>query len=234
MPLSLRRKESVRAAFERVARKRIDRIRELLEHEPCTSAEERIHQARKQLKQLRTLLRLLRRGADENITSAPTSSCVPYPGLCHCYAISRHFSRRSEEFQERGAITSESFATERPSLETRWQRTRAYILATAKHRQHLSETLRKARREITHGFSIHRGWKAIGPGLRQIYSAGQAAIEALSFDDSDEAIHEARKRTKDVQHAARALCNGPELAQYGRQLTPHVTLPTCWGPTMIS
>ena len=114
-------------------------------------------------------------------------------------------SRDAAEFQERGAITSESFATVRSSLETRWQRTRAYILATPKHRQHLSETLRKARREITHGFSIHRGWKAIGPGLRQIYSAGQAAIEALSFDDSDEAIHEARKRTKDVQYAAEFL-----------------------------
>jgi len=60
MSLSLRRNESVGAGIRRNARKRIGRALELLDAKHNGDSGDRIHEARKALKHLRALARLMR------------------------------------------------------------------------------------------------------------------------------------------------------------------------------
>jgi CHAD domain-containing protein len=52
------------------------------------------------------------------------------------------------------------------------------------------------------------GWKAIGPGLTQVYERGQRAMEGAKEKPSDGAFHEWRKRAKDLRYELELLKRG--------------------------
>jgi CHAD domain-containing protein len=205
MSLSLRRKESVRAAIRRVARKRVDHALKLLDRKPDAQTGERIHEARKQLKQLRALLRLVghevgrkRRARADNCLSEVNRSLAKLRDTTVLLAT-------LQSLRERGAMTSGSFERMRSNLEIHREKSCAKVLGGPSQRRRLTEELREARRRIARGSSIHRGWKAIGTGLRRTYRAGRTAEAAASIDGSDEALHESRKRAKDLLYEAEFL-----------------------------
>jgi CYTH domain-containing protein/CHAD domain-containing protein len=51
----------------------------------------------------------------------------------------------------------------------------------------------------------HRGWKLLAPGLDTAYGEGREAFEALGAEPSFEAVHELRKRGKDLWYQVRLL-----------------------------
>jgi CHAD domain-containing protein len=205
MSLRLRRKESVRAAIGRVARKRVGYSLELLNRKANAHTGDRIHEARKQLKQLRAILKLV--GHEVGRKRCARAD--------HCLSeVTRTLSKLRDttvlmatlqSLHEHGGMTTESLATVRSTLEIHWKRTYTRVLATPGRRRLLTRALREARRRIEHWSSIHRGWKALGPGLNRVYRAGRIAAAAASTDESDEALHECRKRTKDLLYATEFL-----------------------------
>jgi CHAD domain-containing protein len=65
----------------------------------------------------------------------------------------------------------------------------------------------RALRERVPGWPLpddgHRG--RFEPGLERLYRRGRKAFRAAVAEQTDEALHELRKRTKDLRHAARML-----------------------------
>jgi CHAD domain-containing protein len=202
MSLSLEPTESVRAAIRRVARKRIGHALELLDHNPDAHAGERIHEARKQLKQVRSLLRLIEHDVGrKRCARVDNRLCDVARSLSQLRDITVLLATL-QSLRGSGVMTTGSLVKVRSIMEVRWERACAQLLATPSQRRRLTEPLREARRRIARWSSIHRGWKAMGTGLRRIY---RAAVAAMSFDGSDEALHESRKRTKDLLYAAEFL-----------------------------
>jgi CYTH domain-containing protein/CHAD domain-containing protein len=60
--------------------------------------------------------------------------------------------------------------------------------------------------ERSHFWKLHHtGWKLLSPGLDTAYSEGRDAYEALGEDPTFEAVHELRKRGKDLWYQLRLL-----------------------------
>jgi CHAD domain-containing protein len=67
------------------------------------------------------------------------------------------------------------------------------------------EQLRQARERVASWDLGGGGYDAVAPGLRRIYARGRRAFATAATEPSVEALHEWRKRVKDLRHAAEVL-----------------------------
>lgn len=220
MSLDFGRKESVPSALRRIVRKRIHSTLELIGREPDLDASERIHEARKQLKQLRALLRLIepevghkrRTKADRRLREV-AQSLAPFRDATVLLATLQGLPQ--------GRCGSASFRRLHSILDARCRHARTLILATPKRRKILAKALRNAQRRITRWSFMHRGWKAISPGLKRSYKAGRRASTAASINNSDEALHKSRRRAKDLFYILESLRQVQPAAMRSRIRTMH-------------
>ena len=74
--------------------------------------------------------------------------------------------------------------------------------------------LRQGSRIIASWSPAEQGWKAIGAGLGRTYRHGRAAMQAAAQAATDAALHESRKRTKDLLYVMEFLVHlRPEALQ---------------------
>jgi len=205
MSASLKRKESVRAAVRRVARRRIAATIVCLDRKPGAIPDEKIHEARKQLNQLLAVLHLIAHDVGRKRRFRVESSLHDVARSLSELRDTTIMLENLRGLHARGVLTSESLAKLGSALEVRWQRGGERVLASSSQRRLLAKALQKARRHIARWSVIHRGWQAIDAGLRQAYRAGHATMKATLFDPSDDAFHEARKRSKDLLYVMEFL-----------------------------
>lgn len=206
MTLSLRHRESVRAAIRRIVRKRIGYAVELIVAGPDRDSSERVHEARKQLKQVRALLRLIRPEAGRKRSSRVDRRLRQVTRALSGIRDATVLLETLLEMRRPADLPRASLARLRSTLEVRQKRTYAYNLATLRDRERLSGVLRKAGAQVRGWSSIHKGWQAIGPGLRKVYASARAAAAAARVKVSDdETLHEARKRANDLLHVLEFL-----------------------------
>jgi CHAD domain-containing protein len=185
------------------AEKAVERLRAIGSGE--AEAEEAIHGARKDLKKLRTLLRLLRDELPKKVYAA-----------------------EAERYREAGRLLSplrdaevkletlEALAEGEPELPA--EATEAWRLILARDREGSGDTtsdraaeaeaiaLIEAGRAGIEGWQVRDSWKAIGPGLERAYRRGRRRMRAArKRRDDDEAWHEWRKRAKDLWYAQQLL-----------------------------
>jgi CHAD domain-containing protein len=166
-----------------------------------------IHETRKALKRVRTLLRLARGGLDADIYRSENDSL-------------RHAARRlavardSQVMAETLGDVSERFSAEMPVDQIEGLRSRLVS-------EHREAQQRLDSDEILLGSAIQQldsalarvpGWtfadqdfRALAPGLRRIYRRGRRALKEARREPSTENLHELRKRAKDLWHAAQIL-----------------------------
>ncbi|MDQ6810724.1 MAG: CHAD domain-containing protein, partial [Actinomycetota bacterium] len=65
--------------------------------------------------------------------------------------------------------------------------------------------LRAARARVATWRLQHNAVSALVPGFERVYRRGRRALRAASQDPTDEHLHELRKRSKDLWHAAQIL-----------------------------
>ena len=198
-PYRLRRGEPLAGGIRRVAASRADDALKRLRDEDGDLAE-RVHEARKDLKKLRSLLRLARAGIGEE-TYARESAAF------------RDAGRRLS-----GARDAEVRLTTLAALEQR--RPDGYDGGLDGFRRELEEERRRSREEgdveaavplIAAGrarvavWSLSGGWQALEPGLRRAYRRGRKALRPLRDEPSDDAVHELRKRVKDLWYHLRLV-----------------------------
>lgn len=207
MSLTLGQHESVRAATRRVLRKRIERTVALIEHRPTSDRGEEVHEARKQIKQARALLKLLRTGARHRMCSRIDRRLRKVARALSGIRDATVLLQRLSEMQRRAALSHASVARLRVALEICQERAYAGSLATPAHRARLVDSLRDAQKQIARLPAAHKGWTTIGTGLRNVYKAArvEAAVAVQRGVTDDAALHEARKRAKDLLHALEFL-----------------------------
>lgn len=180
------------------AEKAIERLRAIGAGE--VEAEKAIHGARKDLKKLRTLLRLLRDELPKKV-----------------------YAKEARRYREAGRLLSplrdaevklgtlETLAAEpaelpREAVES-WrqilERDRKAAGDSRSDRAAEAEAIQliEAGRAGIEGWEVRDSWKAIGPGIERGYRRGRGQMRAARKQGDEEAWHEWRKRAKDLWYA---------------------------------
>jgi CHAD domain-containing protein len=209
--------ESPKRGLGRVARGQLDLTIDLLQGRDGGPRGEAVHEARKALKRLRALLRVSRdflsdqRYRDENV-------------------ILRNVGRELSGARDGQVLLdtlddlAQRFADEVPN--GAWSRLRAAVSAEAQveanHDSHAGAAgdLSDMRAWVaTWPLPQKDGPKSLAGGLERLYRRGRRALRAASAEPSTQNLHELRKRTKDLWHAAQLLrpASPKQMKKLGRR-----------------
>lgn len=195
--------EGVAEGVRRVARGRAEKA---LERLGSADADEQlagaVHGARKDLKKLRALLRLLREELGADLFKAESRRCRDAGRLL---SGPRDAQVKLETLIAlREAAAGELLAAETALWESELEAERDAAVAALREE---SAELERAREEIAAGRERigewplrHDGWKLVGPGLRRSYRDGRRGMKAVRKGFAAEDVHAWRKRVKDLWH----------------------------------
>lgn len=221
MSYELKKDEKLGPGLRRIAREEIEKAITELGSAQNRDPRNAIHNARKHLKKLRALLRLVRdelgraRFKTENAVfrdaGRQISAVRDAEVLVNCLA---GFCDRFFKKEWPRTLTELQTVALSKAKET------AQAACDAQVPSRLIMTLRAAATRVeSWELKTVDGSGACG-GVRRVYKRGRSAFRKASCDSSDENLHELRKRTKDLWYQARLL-NGiaPELMkEFAREL----------------
>jgi CHAD domain-containing protein len=194
----LRGGESVPTGMARIARGRIDHAIEELEGQTDSSSEEAVHEARKDMKKLRALVRLVRdeiggdvyrrenarfRDAGRELAGVRDADVM--------LATLAHLERRYAD-----ELGPDATGPLRQALEAHKIRTAAGARGPASAQ--VVDTLTAARSEVARWPIEEDSFDAIAGGLERVYRRGRRAFRAARAGPTTENLHEWRKRVKDL------------------------------------
>jgi CHAD domain-containing protein len=203
MAYAFKRKEPVSKAVQRIGCERIEHALECLED---SERGEAIHCARKDIKKVRAVLRLVRgriakkkfRRLTRLLREAAAQLSAPRDAEAKTQAVRKlasHFKGQlapgalrkvREELRKAADDAMKRFAQEKTS-------------------NNVGTALRRELKGFGELKVKGRGWNSIGPGVRAAYRAGRRAFRVARNDPSPENLHEWRKRAKDLWYHARLL-----------------------------
>src|SRR3954451_4683096 len=178
--------EPVPEALRRIARGRIGHALDELGGKSDSSAEEAVHEARKDMKKLRALLRLARDELGDDVYRRENT----------CFRdAARELSGVRDADVMLGTLKGldGSFPELRSALEEH-RRSASQADATGA----AIATLEAARERVDEWPLEHDGFEALEGGLRRIYRRGRRALREVEEEPTTEILHEWRKREKDL------------------------------------
>jgi CHAD domain-containing protein len=206
--------ETVPDGIARIAYGRIDRATDELRGKTKSSREEAVHEARKDMKKLRSLLRLVRGEIGDEVYRRENEGF-------------RDAARRLSGVRDADVMieTLDSLVERRPKdvpaktaggLRQALQEHRTALeedgAGRKQARKEVVEVLQEARARVEEWPLGTDGFEALEDGLRRAYSRGRRAYRAVLDDPSTENLHEWRKRVKDLwYHHTLLECSWPEL-----------------------
>jgi CHAD domain-containing protein len=202
MSFRFKKKESVARAVRRLCRERLDDALETLEKGRRLDA---VHHVRKDIKKMRSVLRLMRREISEHSYAEHAKVLREAASLLTEFrdaqvklnafdALIKHSRRKHSlpSFSKIHAALRESCREEEKKLGR---------LTTS-----LKGILNESRHEFKKLEIEAKGWGAIEPGLKKVYGRGREAFEVARDQLSPVNFHAWRKRVKDLGHQLRLLC----------------------------
>jgi CHAD domain-containing protein len=201
MPFYFKKKESVAKAVRRLCCERIDDALETLEKGRKLHA---VHNVRKEIKKMRSVLRLMREEIGKNAYSRQTRKLREAANLLTAFRDAQvklnAFDGLTKDFKRR--LPQEPF----PEIKTALRKNcRAEEKKLGRAIASLKEILRESKQQLGKLKIESKGWRAIEPGLKKIYRRGHEAFEAARRKPTPENFHEWRKRVKDLWHQLRLL-----------------------------
>lgn len=191
MGLRLRRRESVAEGWRRLLSAHVARLHDSVLAMPLKA--KHVHQARQRLKQIRALLRLLRRQLPPQITEEGREWCRRLAGSLassrDATVLTKTLSRLAEHFPE-AKLRILNWQLQLPQEPEGEQ---AQPKPDLEAYDKLCEWVSQAELwPLPKG-----GWRLLAPGLRRTYRSGRRAFRQARDSGQDEDFHEWRKRVKD-------------------------------------
>ena len=193
----LRRKEDPGAGVRRIAYGRID---DALEHARNHDADPvgSVHEVRKDLKKLRSLLRMVRPSMPKRIYRRENAR---FRDLGRELATARDAEVKLQTLASLREISGKLDEVDAYAAALEAERAQAGVSASAA----LAIAELEAAREAVSDWSPNRGWRPPGPGFVRTYARGRNALAAVQADPSDDAVHGWRKRSKDLWYHLRIV-----------------------------
>lgn len=196
----LKHGESTEKGLPRIASGRAEDALEQLSAAEKGDTATPIHQARKDLKKLRSLLRLLRGQIGEETYGRENRryrDAASRLGQARDAEVMLHtLSALEERFSD--GPSGESISPLRRQLEEERDKISPDIEGAA-------AMIADGRATIADWSAQRGGWKLVGPGLRRSYRSGRTRMQRTASDPSAENVHEWRKRSKDLWYQLRIL-----------------------------
>lgn len=203
MAYRFKRKESVAKAVRRLGGERIECA---LEYLKVFDGAEAIHGARKDIKKVRAVLRMVRTGIARKefrrLTGRLREAATHLAASRDAYIKTQTLRDLAEYFEEQLA----------PGV---WRRLQSELrkgcaeeikrFGKEKIARKVGRILRRVARRLKRLKIKGKGWKAIGPGVKTAYRLGRRAYRNAVKDPSPENFHEWRKRVKDLWYHVRLL-----------------------------
>ena len=206
MAYRLERDESVIKGLTRVVREEIESAGTHLSGHRKPSRDEAIHEARKSIKKVRAVLRLV--SAEPDDATARENSRL------------RDVARKLSEFRDAFVIIETLDDVKKKYKDEAGDRLRSVRAALTKRRNQTAKVvdvaavlgeaakeLQKAAKQVKHWPLHTAGYAAIGPGLEASYRAGREALARVRKHPHPENYHDLRKRVKDHWYHLRLLEN---------------------------
>jgi CHAD domain-containing protein len=190
----LKEGEAVPRGIARIARGRIDHAVDELEGRTGSSPEEAVHEARKDMKKLRAVVRLVRAEIGDNVYRRE-NACFrdagqELSGVRDADVMLATLAKLEQEIPEAAA------GHLRQALEAHKLRTAAGTRGQASVQ--VVEILTTARRRIGRWPLDEDGFEAVAGGLERIYRRGRKDFRTARAEPTTENLHEWRKRVKDL------------------------------------
>jgi CHAD domain-containing protein len=194
----LRRKEDPAAGVRRIAYGRID---DALDHAHDHDADPvgSVHEVRKDLKKLRSLLRLVRPSIPTKIYRRENAR---FRDLGRELAGARDAEVKLQTLEGLREISGDLDGVEAYAAALDAERAEAGVSAADAA---LAVAALEGARDGVSDWSPKDGWRPPGPGFVRAYRRGRDALAAVQADPSDEAVHEWRKRSKDLWYHLRIV-----------------------------
>jgi CHAD domain-containing protein len=194
----LKQDEAVPEGIVRIAEGRIDHAIDELKGKTDSTPEEAVHEARKDMKKLRALLRLVRGELGEETYQRENArfrdAARELAGVRDADVMLATLTGLEERF---GAdLPADAAGGLRQALEVHQRETSGHGRGDAANAA--IEVLREARKRVADWPLERDGFDAVEDGLRRIYRQGRRGFEASHKDPSAENLHEWRKRVKDL------------------------------------
>ena len=206
MPYRFKRKETVPEGLRRIVVEQSTKAAAQLSGDN-PDIHDGIHNARKSLKKIRSLIRLVRkdlgksRYKKENDWFRHVKNRLS--SVRDAEAMIETFDALAERFSSVGECTS--LNSLRAALEKRRRRIAEEAVDLEQIANSTAESLRQVE-DRTHSWRLsHDGFAGIRPGLERIYGAGRKAMDKAYRKPTDERFHEWRKRVKDHWYHCRLL-----------------------------
>ena len=199
--------ERVSEGLLRIVRARLDEAIGGLDAAGDDALDEAVHEARKSLKRVRTTLRLARDELGDDVYRSENAGFRDAGRRLSGVRDSQVVVETLEGLCERcrGELPPGGFTALRDALRQEHEAARERLRADANAVRDVVEELRAARAR-TASWPIERDDRdALAPGLRRIYRRGRKALGAVYEQSGDEALHELRKRAKDLWYASQIL-----------------------------
>jgi CHAD domain-containing protein len=192
--------ESIEHGAKRIARSRLDDVIAALTKRTARSNGKAVHDARKDLKKLRALVRLLREGIGDKAyrkanavfrdagraLSAPRDAKVLVDALDQ---LAKHFGPRH---------AAKSFAAVRKKLIAR--RREAMEAFEKQGTRRIVQSLQQAKKDIRAWNVKPDDFTPVGKGIQTMYRQGRTAFNRARENPKFTKLHEWRKRVKDLWH----------------------------------
>lgn len=211
MSFQLENRRAVGKQVRKVVEKRLQRAIKALQARPLKrkAGDESVHTARKRLKEVRALLRLVRddlgakRFSHEN--RALRNGARPLSEVRDASALIGAF--RSLQNDYAGEVGVSTFQEVRKALLADRSRIRRRVLKRDRALGKAASAVKRiqGRCRVTDWQLRHSSWKAVLSGLRRTYKQCVKTKRIALEESSDENLHEWRKRTKDLRYQLELL-----------------------------
>jgi CHAD domain-containing protein len=207
MAFEFKKDEKVSKGVRRIVDRRIEKAIQTLKSGEKTISDPVVHEARKRFKEIRGTLRLVRgemgkkafrrenktfRDAGRSLSEVRDATML----VDRLDDLVVHFGRRRK---------AKNLVQLRRALLKRQREARAKITGKRKGISSIVQDVKEARKRIKQLPLEGQGWKAIEAGLLKVYEDGKRAMKAAQNEHADKALHEWRKRAKDLRYELELL-----------------------------
>jgi len=207
MSFELRAEKSLPKNVRRIAKKQMEAALEELEGGHKDSRDEVVHEARKSLKKIRAVLRLVRPVIGEKSYRRENNwfrdAARPLTEVRDARILLETLDKLAEHFHEH--IAGRSLADVRKTLQDNLRSVRKRVLDEQNAFVVEGETIRKARERVKSWANVPDKWRSIGKGLECIYRRARSAFKAAGADPTVEKLHEWRKEAKYLRYQLEIL-----------------------------
>jgi len=207
MSFELKVDETLPDGLHRIAKKEMEKVCECMDGSSKGSRDEMVHEARKGLKKLRALLRLVHPGIGgklyrrENIAFRDISR--PLTEVRDAKILVETLDRTA---RDRGARSGRlPFAKTRAELLRHQREIREEVLGKKDAFKGVDSAMKEALDRLGEWTDVRDAWSSVGKGVRQVYRRGrQARTEVIKACTVDH-LHEWRKQTKYLRYQLEIL-----------------------------